>query len=203
MKLVKAPAVKPITIGAFTLHEQGLDVHGKPARPEYMAVDDFVRRCTEACGFWRVDLIAYADGRADWKDVIDDMIDHETITAQAAKQARYIARNVPKSRRVTGVSFAHHCEVAGLDAGEQVPWLKRAKAEGWTRSELRHAIRHAAKSKILEGQSDAMHTIDVTVQVEAEAASPYAAEQAAWAWVKQAVKGLQDARVISAKARPR
>lgn len=144
---------RPITIGGFTLTATGMEVRGRPSKVEYEAVGEFINRTVEACGFWRVDWITYGDGREDWKKEIDSMIDAGVMTDQAARQARYLGKNVPISRRVTGVGFAQHCEVAGCDAQDQVPWLEKAQAHGWTARELRMEIRASKRRKVLEGQA--------------------------------------------------
>jgi len=48
------------------------------------------------------------------------------------------------SRRREVLSFAHHTEVAGLSPPEQDYWLDRTEAEGWSRNQLRAAIRQDA-----------------------------------------------------------
>jgi N6-adenosine-specific RNA methylase IME4 len=136
------------------LTETSLDVVGpKPTRDEYEAVGEFINRTVEASGFWRADWIAYGDGRPDWKDHIDALVDADVMSEQSAKKARYMATNVPKARRVTGVGFAQHYEVAGCDARDQVTWLKKAKDEQWTARELRENIRASKRTKIIAGQA--------------------------------------------------
>lgn len=57
---------------------------------------------------------------------------------QTLADCAYVASRV--SRRDENLSFAHHRAVAPLAPAEQREWLERAKAEGWTREQLRRAI---------------------------------------------------------------
>lgn len=43
------------------------------------------------------------------------------------------------------MSFAHHSEVAALTESEQETWLERAELLGWSRNELRTALREAQR----------------------------------------------------------
>ena len=62
--------------------------------------------------------------------------DAKTLTNLA-----WVAERVASSRRRAGLSFAHHAEVAALEALEQETWLARAETEGWTRHQLRKALK--------------------------------------------------------------
>ncbi len=194
-------AMEPIRLGCYVLTMTGLEVHGEPSFPEHQAVFDFINRAVKASAWWAADWVAYGESRTDWKDRIDHLVDAEFFTAGTLKQYRYVAQNVPPSRRLEGVSFSVHSEVAGLDAKDQRVWLEKAKEAQWTKSEIRAAIRAAARTKILSGQAPTMHTVDVTVRLTVEAENSWAAQEAAWGLVKAAVAGVEHAHVIGAHAR--
>ncbi len=193
--------VEPITIGSFTLTKTGLVVKGSPTFAEYSGVGDFIERTVKASAWWAADWVAYGESREDWKDKIAQLVDSEMFTESTLKQYRYVAQNVPPSRRLEGVSFSVHSEVARLDAKEQRVWLERAKEAQWTQSEIRAEIRAAARTKIISGQAPTMHTVDVTVRLTVEAAAPWAAQEAAWGLVKAAVAAVPHAHVIGALVR--
>lgn len=56
-----------------------------------------------------------------------------------------IARRVPRERRVAGVAFGIHAEVASLPPKEQTEWLEKAKANDWKRDDLRAELRPQPK----------------------------------------------------------
>jgi hypothetical protein len=65
-------------------------------------------------------------------------LDHGTLM-----NVRSVCARVARSRRREELGFWIHAEVAPLDPEEQIAWLDRAVAEGWTRAELRDAIRES------------------------------------------------------------
>jgi hypothetical protein len=54
---------------------------------------------------------------------------------------RSICGKIARSRRVEGLPFWVHAEVAALEPEEQTEWLVRAHEEGWNRDALRQAIK--------------------------------------------------------------
>lgn len=65
-------------------------------------------------------------------------LDHQTLI-----NIRSICARVPRERRRKELGFWVHAEVAALVPEDQVEWLQRAIDEGWTRSQLRAAIRES------------------------------------------------------------
>ncbi len=145
--------IQPFRIGCYEFTMTGLVVHGTPALSEHQGVGDFIERAEKASAWWAADWIAYGESRPDWKEVIEHLIDIGSYTEASVKQYRYIAQNVPPSRRLEGVSFSVHSEVAGLDAKDQRKWLEKAKDHGWTARETRNEIRAAARTKVIAGQA--------------------------------------------------
>lgn len=62
---------------------------------------------------------------------------------QSCVNAGVVARAFTSNRRRLLLSFAHHAEVAALDAEEQDVWLAQAEANAWSRGDLRTALRVA------------------------------------------------------------
>jgi len=60
---------------------------------------------------------------------------------QTLRDAAWVAGRVEMSRRRDNLTWSHHREVAALDPDDQDGWLDRAEAEGWSRNELRRAIK--------------------------------------------------------------
>lgn len=76
-----------------------------------------------------------------------------------------IARKVPRERRVVGVPFGVHAEVASLEPDQQTLWLEKARANEWKRADIRVELRpvkqlpdivinHAGVEKIVEAARD-------------------------------------------------
>lgn len=64
-----------------------------------------------------------------------------------------ICRKVDRDHRKRELGFWIHAEVTALDPDEQTLWLERAIEQGWTRSELRAAIREAKRPPNEDGSS--------------------------------------------------
>lgn len=193
---------KPIVLGAFTLHEKGVDVEGRPSWANFVGAWEFAKRAHQASGFWLADLLRVGEMRAEWADRLSQAVDSTGLTRKRLENIRAVAA-IPKSRRREKVEFALHEEVAGLEPDQQEKLLARAETENWDRRDMRHAIKRARRLKVLDGQADTWHTIEVSVQLDLEAQTPYEAEQAAWAQVKQAVQGIKTAKVVASHARPK
>jgi hypothetical protein len=52
-----------------------------------------------------------------------------------------VCSRIPRARRRPSLPFSVHAEVAYLEPDEQERWLSEAEQEGWTRSELRLAMK--------------------------------------------------------------
>jgi hypothetical protein len=193
---------QPIELDGFTLTSRAAVAVGKPTLDQWTRTFAFACATQDASPFWVGDLLCYAE-RRDWHALLDQAIavGAKNYALHTLDKLAYLSRHVQGRAREMAPTVAHASEVAALDPAEQAEWLEKARDEGWTVLDLRVNIRKASRSKILTGRADTMHTIEVSVQVEVEAVSAYAAEQAAWSWVKQAVKGLQGAKVIAARSR--
>lgn len=145
--------VKPIQLGRFTLTQTGVEIKGRPSFDEFSGVFQFAARANRASGFWLADLLAYGESRDDWKQLLDSVVDAGLLTEKSAKQYRYIGQHVPQSRRLEGVDFAHHAEVASLHPEDQLKWLEKAKDEGWSQRDLRQHVRASKRSRVISGQA--------------------------------------------------
>lgn len=154
--IVKAPAMRPIKLGCFTLTEDGMDVDGRPTFEDYVGTGDFIQRSVKASGWWLADWLDYGDKRPEWKDKIAQAFSvGDSLTPESQKQYRHVRRRFPPEKRVTGVAFGHHAAIAKLKLSdeERQELLEKAKAEHWTQSELRDAARGKRRANIIEGQA--------------------------------------------------
>jgi hypothetical protein len=65
---------------------------------------------------------------------------------QTLRNYAWVAGRFPPSRRLAGVSFQHHAEVASLPEPAQDLWLQRADRHHWSRNELRRQLRSASNA---------------------------------------------------------
>lgn len=145
--------VRPITLGRFTLTQTGLEVKGRPNFENYQGVGDFIKRTHQASGWWLIDWIGYGEGREDWKDRLDQLLDSGIATKRTIDQYRYIGKKVSKELREEGVTPSMANEVASLEEPEQRKWLRRARDEEWSNAELRKNIRADKRVKVIDAQA--------------------------------------------------
>jgi hypothetical protein len=71
----------------------------------------------------------------------------------------YVARHVPRSRRCESLSWSHHAVVAPLEPEEQIAWLDRAEAGGWSVDLLASTLRDA-RSLVTSGDTMESETVE-------------------------------------------
>jgi hypothetical protein len=70
-----------------------------------------------------------------------EAIDRTGLDYQTLRNYAWVARRFEHGRRRTGLSFAHHAEVARMSPPEQDFWLRKAEQQKWSRNELRRQVR--------------------------------------------------------------
>jgi N6-adenosine-specific RNA methylase IME4 len=151
-KLSRRVEIQPIVIGSYTLTSTELIVKGRPSYEEHLGAGDFIQRAVKASGFWLADWLRYGESRSDWRERIDQALEHTGLSEKTLKNIRAVGSIATKTRRA-GVEFSHHAAVASLEPGEQGEWLERAETEGWSTVELRQEIRAAKRTRVIEGQA--------------------------------------------------
>jgi hypothetical protein len=74
-------------------------------------------------------------------EYVAQVADATGLAPQTIENVISIGKRVPPERRVDGVTFSVHAEVAALPPADQVRWLKVAKEERLTKVELRAKIK--------------------------------------------------------------
>lgn len=100
-------------------------------------------RLKSASSFWIGDLILFGEAR--YGERYAQAINVTGLREGTLANYASVARQVAPSRRREALSFAHHEAVAKLEPADQDAWLGRAEDEGWTRDDLREAIRSAGR----------------------------------------------------------
>jgi hypothetical protein len=96
--------------------------------------------------FWIGDLLNDGDGR--WLDApemakkkLGANYDPETLN-----RYKWVAAQVPVSRRRSQLSFEYHEEVAALSPGQQDDLLARAEREAWTLEDMCREVKRRSSS---------------------------------------------------------
>lgn len=96
-------------------------------------------RILRASAWWIGDWLRF--GETKWGEKYTQAIENTGLSYEGLRNIVSVCGRVELSRRRDNLSFAHHEVVAALPAQQQEEMLERAEAEGWTRNELRQAIK--------------------------------------------------------------
>lgn len=96
-----------------------------------------------ASSFWIGDLVNFGERR--YGERYAQAIDATGLRYGTIANYAYVCSRVAPSRRIPILSFAHHEAVAKLEPAEQSEWLQKAAGSGWSRDELRDAMRDAGR----------------------------------------------------------
>ena len=146
MKVAKRDP-RDIALAGFTLTAVGVEVEGQPTIEEWRTAMQFIDRAASASMWWHGDMLRYGEatyGELASQDDGDEKYDYKTL-----RNAKYVAENVPMSRRRDTLSFGHHEVVAPLSPDQQVKWLDQAESETLTRSELRRVVADARAAETI------------------------------------------------------
>ncbi len=76
-----------------------------------------------------------------FKDKLYQAVEATGLNYHTLQNYARTARQVPSERRLAGVPFTVHTEVAPLEPEQQTLWLETAKKNAWKRDELRAKLR--------------------------------------------------------------
>lgn len=147
-----AQAIPPIQIGGFAFRDFGIEVTGKPIYDHYAAALSFARWARDGSPWWLADLLRYGETRRDWQDRISQAESITGLSEKRLKNMRAVGA-IPVERRLEGVEFELHAEVAGLAPSQQTAWLTKALEGHWPLGELRMHLRAHKRRGVIEGQA--------------------------------------------------
>lgn len=149
----KAGGIKPLVLGAFTFHETGVAIKGKPSLNETSAAIAFAERAEKASQWWLADLLAYLHTRDDWEDQRDEVIEATGYTPETIRKYLYMGERFAPGRRRPNVDFSVHREVAALEPRVREELLEVAETERMSVRDMRSEVRARSRRRVLEGQA--------------------------------------------------
>jgi hypothetical protein len=123
--------------GAITPTSLQLDLDVSYEHLEMMA--RYFGAINRFCQFWIGDLLLHAERVHG--ETYAQIASATGLAEQTLLNRVSVCKNVPPERRIAGLSFSAHAEVAPMGAREQSAWLGRAAKGGWSRAELRARIK--------------------------------------------------------------
>lgn len=106
---------------------------------DYEALGVFFGRVKRTTSWLIGDFILF--GESVYGEKYAQAADMTGLAPQTLANYASVCKHIPPSRRRAGVSFSLHQEVAYLTPSEQVEWLDRAEAGGWTKEILRSEMK--------------------------------------------------------------
>lgn len=111
--------------------------------PDHLSFEDWadifngLRNVSQSVMFWIGDTLLY--GEANFGEQFAQVVDATEYSPETIRNAMYVSRSIPPSRRRESLSWSHHAAVAGLSDMDQTHWLGLAEDNGWSVSALRAA----------------------------------------------------------------
>lgn len=105
----------------------------------YEMIGRWLGQVRDTSAWWLADYLIFGEGI--YGEKYSQAVEATGRSIRTLQNYAYIGGAVAKSRRRADLSFSHHGEVAKLEAAEQVKWLSRSAAEGWSVETLRHELR--------------------------------------------------------------
>lgn len=131
--------------GAITPTQLDLSTAGDLSYERYEALGAYLGQINRSCSWWVGDWMLYGEGT--YGEKYAQAITVTGLAEQTLLNRIYVCKHVPPSRRRSALSFSVHAEVAPLNAKEQRYWLDRAEKGGWTRAQLREAMKAKRKDE--------------------------------------------------------
>jgi hypothetical protein len=194
----------PLTVGGFRLEGTTAVPVGRPTIQGFQEALIFAAASHTSAPYWIGALVAHAEDRKEWREALSQAMSVTGLERHTLDNLASLHRRLCPEAKVVAQSPSHAEAVAAMPHDEQVTWLTKSKAEGWTRRELRAAVSSAARNVVLTGKAETVHTVEVTVEVTVIAPNATQAQDAAWTLLKAALSGYREqTRVIAARTRER
>ena len=128
---------------AFTPVQLRLD--GDVTYDQAEAIAHFLGETKRRSSWYVGDLLIYSENA--FGEAYAQIAAATGLAEQTLLNLRYVCAHVPPERRVAGLPFSVHAEVAKLGPKEQKQWLQRALKGGWSRAELRERMKAKRKDE--------------------------------------------------------
>lgn len=133
-----------------TVQKAGMTFSQDISEQSWERIGSGLRELANSSAWWLADWLIFGEAAYSWRRY-REAIDRTGLDYQTLRNYAWVARRFEQHRRRDGLSFAHHAEVARMSPPEQDYWLRKADQQGWSRNELRRAVR----ASLAEQENDA------------------------------------------------
>ena len=137
-KLHVPDPTEELIYAGFSLGRRGLAPVGKPTREQWLECLHYLMHVERGAQFWIGDLLNF--GEHQWGVTYIEVSEATGYNCATLRVFKWVAGEIPPSRRRDGLTFAHHREVAGVPPDEQDRILARAERDGWARKDVRREV---------------------------------------------------------------
>jgi hypothetical protein len=135
-----------IPLASFEVTRTGLVLRDVPSWDEWAAMGLQLQGLARSIHWLAGDWLT--TGEECFGETYVQAVETTGYATQTLMNDKYVCSRIEYDRRRETLSFAHHAEVAKFPPEIQDYWLNRAEEEGWSREELRKAIKEANKEPV-------------------------------------------------------
>jgi hypothetical protein len=148
MSVIPAESQVLIPLPSFRVTSLGLILRDVPEYDEWCAMGLQLQGLARSIHWLAGDWLNI--GEREYGETYVQAIDATGYSAQTLMNDKWVASRIEISRRRENLSHGHHCEVASQPEEVQDYWLDQAEMNGWSRDDLRKAIKAAGKEETEE-----------------------------------------------------
>lgn len=160
--------IPSLSAGPFRATPTGLILIGQPTIEEWEMYGRGLKAVEQSIHWLLGDWMLY--GMEHYGEAFAQALEITGFTIGTLRTDKWVAKDVPPSRRREALTFNHHREVAPLTPKEQVEWLDKAEAGddglSWSQSRLREEIRKE-RFRLTTGTEPAYTQFKVIAKIEA------------------------------------
>lgn len=138
----------PINIEQCEFSHTALDIRDGIKFTEWLHLGNKLGSVEGSVAWWVGDWINYGiEHNTEWEGKPKKVLAAKLLThldPHSCANYAAVAASVAKSRRRDSLSFGHHDNVSNLPPNQQSKWLKKAEENGWSRADMRAAMRAEA-----------------------------------------------------------
>ena len=127
-----------LTLPGVELSTSGLKITKKLTYDQWEQVGKSLKHIQGCIQWWIGDWLRY--GEAEYGEKYSQAMDETDYEYGTLRNSVYVAGSIPPERRVEGLSFSHHAQVAALPPAEQDEKLKQACHDKMTVRQLRETV---------------------------------------------------------------
>lgn len=134
---------QPPSIPGVEFTNSGLRIDAALDMADYNAIRDFLMSANKAVQWWIGDWLLYGEGRGEWGETYDRAVFHTGLSKHYLKQCKSVSRAYQLCDRSHNLPWTHHLIAASLEPEARQEVLETAVAEGWSKRQMREAVRGA------------------------------------------------------------